>query len=356
MVWHARRNTAVRTLSKEQPMRTPLLSALVAAFSFSAAGCTDNPKPPGTPPPRVELRSAPKVEGPRVKTPPTVAASSGAVDKAQVDAALQVGLAHEDGRSVDHLARAASLHEGGDVKGALAEARRAVFDAPEDEAALERVESLAKVARAHEVRVAALDRIAALRPDDALPLILKARLQVALKDHAGAIRTGALAAKRDANNPEVYQAIGRAHLNLGQLAPAIALFEKVVELDPNHGYALNNLGFAYLRANMDDEAVDVLTRAALLLPRVAYVHNNLGVALERTGRLEEAKQAFSDASFLSPKYVKARVNVARVAALSAPATAQEPAAVGEGDDADVPQMDEGDGTGEEPPFDFDPGE
>ena len=168
----------------------------------------------------------------------------------------------------------------------------------------------------HAVGVGELERLAKLQPEDARPLIQQSRLLLSMKDYQGAIGIGTEAAKREENNPEAYQAIGRAHLNLGQLAPAIAMFEKVISLQPEHGHALNNLGFAYLRANRNEEALTVLTRAAELLPNTAWVHNNLGVALERTGRLEEAKEAYARSSFLSPKYVNAQLNVARVASVS----------------------------------------
>jgi predicted RNA polymerase sigma factor len=69
--------------------------------------------------------------------------------------------------------------------------------------------------------------------------------------------------------------------------------------------------------------VEVLERAAELLPHVAYVHNNLGVALERVGRGDEAKTAYQRAMDLSPKYVKARLNAARVAKVIVPETPVE---------------------------------
>jgi Flp pilus assembly protein TadD len=292
-------------------MKTKLLPALVAALSLNAVGCDDrSPKTQRAPEPRVVLRSAPKVEGPLVRAP-VVKAVQAEPEPPTVPAEL-LALEHEDTREVDHLARASVLREQGDFAGALAEARRAVFDAPLDIDAVEAVDAAARAAGNRAIRLLALDQVAQLRPLDPTPLVQKARVQLALGDCAGAIRTGNEAVLRDAAHPEVYQAMGRAHLSLGQLAPAIALFQKVVQLDPNHGHALNNLGFAYLRANRDREAVDALSRAAELLPKVAYVHNNLGVALERLGRIDEARRAYLEASFLSPKYVKAQVNIARV--------------------------------------------
>ncbi len=297
-------------------MKKQFLSALVAAMSFHAVGCNDNPQATPSPPaPRVELRSMPKVDGPLVKPieqPAPVVATLTPPEQTKPP----LGLEHEDLRAVDHLSRAALLRDQGDHAGALAEAQRAVFDAPEDLEAIERLELLARLNGDRTLRLRALDRIAELRPDDATPLLQKARVQLTMKDNAGAIRTGHEALLRDAQNPELYQAIGRGHLSLGQLAPAIAMFEKVVSLDPNHGHALNNLGFALLRANRDAEAVEVLTRSAELLPKVAHVQNNLGVALERVGRTDDAKRAYLEASFLSPKYVKAQLNVARVSRLA----------------------------------------
>lgn len=95
----------------------------------------------------------------------------------------------------------------------------------------------------------AFGRLAALEPNDATPLIQKARALLAMKDHAGAVMAGREAIARDEGNPEAWQVTGL----------------------------------------------------------------NLGVALERTGRAEEAKTAYGRAMDLSPKYVKARVNAARIA-------------------------------------------
>ncbi|MGA9523057.1 MAG: tetratricopeptide repeat protein [Myxococcaceae bacterium] len=302
-------------------MKKQIVAACVAALSFSATACNEQPK--SSPKPKVEVSLTPPpapVIQPVItsKVPTTaepVSSTSFIVEPTAKDLDV-LAVSHEDARNVDHLSRAVQMREIGDFTGALAEARRALFDSPDDVEVLTLIDRLTKLTNEKELRIATLERLAKLQPEDARPLVQQARVLISKKDYEGAIGIGAEAAKRDENNPEAYHAIGRAHLNLGQLAPAIAMFEKVIALEPEHGHALNNLGFAYLRANRNEEALTVLTRASELLPNVAWIHNNLGVALERVGRIDEAKDAYARSSFLSPKYVKAQLNVARVASVA----------------------------------------
>lgn len=306
-------------------MKKHILAACVAALSLSAAGCHENESTstqvsnsnphPGT------ARVSPRVEP---KSSETVALAGSSEQTSVLDAGVPlqpepvdpIALVHEENRIVDHLARSAMLREEGDLDGALAEARRAVYDSPEDVDALSAVDRLGQLMHDRTLRVNALSRVAKLKPDDATPLITQARVLLSMKQFDDAIATANEALERDDTNPEVFQALGRAYLSRRELTPAIANFQKVLSLDAEHGYALNNLGFAYLRANRNAEAVEVLTHAAQVLPNVAYVHNNLGIALERMGRTDDAKAEYMQASFLSPKYVKAQVNASRIAALT----------------------------------------
>ena len=150
----------------------------------------------------------------------------------------------------------------GDVKGALLEARRALFTSPSDVETLRTVAKLSRRAGQSELAAEAWGRVAALTPDDALPLIQQARAQLQLKDYAGATLAGREAIARDAGNAEGFQIVGLAQLAMNELGGAIASFEKAVELEPNHGWALNNLGFACLRANQNERAVTFLEHAA----------------------------------------------------------------------------------------------
>ena len=223
-----------------------------------------------------------------------------------------LGLEHGHAGRVDHVRRAEELRGEGDVEGALTEARRGVFDDREDNDALLQMAELSGRAGQKTLAARAYHELSGLLPDDAVPLIQEARMRVAVGDNQGAKEAAEEAMKRDDENPEVYQVIGRALMNQGLLPGAIASFEQAVELAPDHGYALNNLGFAYLRANENEKAVGVLTRAHDLLPEVAYVANNLGIALERTGHMDGATLAYERATELSPGYLKARLNVERM--------------------------------------------
>lgn len=241
-------------------------------------------------------------------------ASAGDVGTASSEAFLAGGLAlpHTHGRRVDHLARARTLRDLGDVSGALTECRRALHDDPADTDALALAARLARLEGQTEVAVLAYERLGRLLSEDTAALVRQARLLVSLGRYAEAIRVGEEAVLRGPEDAEVYQVLGRAHLSAGELPASILRFQQAVHLDPEHGHALNNLGFAYLRAGEDGKAADVLSRAASLLPHVAYVHNNLGVAYERLGRVEDARAAYATATRLSPRYVQARVNGDRV--------------------------------------------
>ncbi|MHB8878857.1 MAG: tetratricopeptide repeat protein [Myxococcaceae bacterium] len=293
-------------------MKKRILAACVAALSLAA--CNEPPvqQKPVAAAPKAKPTPVPIAENTPV---PSFIADAGAMTQVEARPTEPdpLGVAHEHRGKADHLGRARQMKTEGDFAGALAEARRAVFDNPADEEALAMTARFARQTGAKELAAQAYGRLGELRPDDAMPLIAHARVLIALRDFEGAVMVGSEALIRDGQNPEGFQVVGLAYLSAGELKDAISHFEKVIALSPDHGWAQNNLGFALLRANQYERAVEVLTRAAELLPNAATVHNNLGVALERTGQMDEAKLAYGRSTSLSPKYVKAKVNSARVA-------------------------------------------
>jgi tetratricopeptide (TPR) repeat protein len=144
--------------------------------------------------------------------------------------------------------------------------------------------------------------------------------------------------------------------NLGILAAregnpdlAIQLFQRALQIDPEHSIALQNLGSAYRQKKDWPQAKRTLERALALSPddpeanyglgmvyaqqndterayqylqkaiesRPAYPEalNNLGILYLRTRRPEDAKRSFETSIRLAPAYDQAYLNLARVDAI-----------------------------------------
>ena len=309
-------------------MHRHTLSLLAALWAL--AGCQKS-SPVGASPPPAPLRP----EASRALPAPSVVADAGplAADTRAAPAVV-LGLSHVDRSEVNHLAQARARREEGDTLGALNEARRQLADAPQDEEALEMVARAAQSLREPALAAEAYEELAAVREDDAEPLIQAARMHLLVKDSAGAARLATLALQRDEGSVEAYQALGRAALLDGDLRHAMEWLEQARILAPAHGWVLNNLGFAYLRANENAKALETLARAAELLPASAVVHNNLGVALERAGKTAEASAAFETSAALAPGYTRALVNRARLAMVRTTDGGQAPEPEEDGDAAE----------------------
>jgi tetratricopeptide (TPR) repeat protein len=91
---------------------------------------------------------------------------------------------------------------------------------------------------------------------------------------------------------------------------AIAAYQKVLQLDPEHAAAHINLGT--LHYNRQDYTLSERHyRAAIAIdPRYALAHFDLGNVLDETGRVAEAIQAYNTALQLAPTYGDAHYNVA----------------------------------------------
>lgn len=303
-------------------MRNIILSACFAALSLAACDAGQLRRPRAllpSSPNRLENRVLPSSEPTPVTTAAPLPIMGDGLPETSEDLAPAdtLSIPHEEHLfPVDHLARARSLRDEGDLSGALTEARRAVHDAAEDvdaaEKALDTLIQLALRSGQKQLAADAYEELAVLFPDGPEPFVQRARLLLDVGDLEGAFRSAETALELDSEYPEVYQVLGRALLSAGQLDEAIVRFQQAVHLDPYHGYALNNLGLAYLQSGQDALATEALAQAAYLLPHVGFVHNNLGLAYERMGRYEEARMAFDTATRLSPGDTKARLNLVRL--------------------------------------------
>lgn len=91
---------------------------------------------------------------------------------------------------------------------------------------------------------------------------------------------------------------------------AIAIYERVLEIDSEHAAAHINLGTLYYN-RQDYRAAEEHYRNALKIdPRYALAHFDLGNVLDETGRVAEAVDSYLTALQLAPTYADAHYNLA----------------------------------------------
>jgi tetratricopeptide (TPR) repeat protein len=91
---------------------------------------------------------------------------------------------------------------------------------------------------------------------------------------------------------------------------AVAVYERVLELDPQHAAAHINLGTLHYN-RQDYKLAEQHYRSALEIdPRYALAHFDLGNVLDETGRVTEAIETYLTAIQLAPTYADAHYNLA----------------------------------------------
>ena len=91
---------------------------------------------------------------------------------------------------------------------------------------------------------------------------------------------------------------------------AIAVYERVLELDPKHAAANINLGTLYYNRQDYRAAEEHYRRAIEIDCRYALAHFDLGNVLDETGRVKEAIQTYLTSLQLAPTYADAHYNLA----------------------------------------------
>ena len=81
---------------------------------------------------------------------------------------------------------------------------------------------------------------------------------------------------------------GAVHLRRGQPSQALACFDQVLQVRPDHAPAHNDRGLALNQLGRTAEALESFERAATLAPEMAVAHSNRAQALNALGRHEAA--------------------------------------------------------------------
>jgi tetratricopeptide (TPR) repeat protein len=93
-------------------------------------------------------------------------------------------------------------------------------------------------------------------------------------------------------------------------AEAIAIYQKVLKLDPDYAPAHINLGTLYYNQSDYEEAEAHYRTAIEADPRYALAYFDLGNVLDETQRVDEAIAAYKAALQLAPTYADAHYNLA----------------------------------------------
>jgi tetratricopeptide (TPR) repeat protein len=96
----------------------------------------------------------------------------------------------------------------------------------------------------------------------------------------------------------------------GDQSRAIAAYQRVLELDPEHAAAHINLGTLHYNRQEYGLAEKHYRAAVVVDPRYALAHFDLGNVLDETGRVAEAIQTYKTALQLAPTYADAHYNLA----------------------------------------------
>lgn len=98
----------------------------------------------------------------------------------------------------------------------------------------------------------------------------------------------------------------------GRCKEAAALYNEILNQDPENALAYHNLGLIVADSAGPGAAIPLFWYAVRLKPDLADGHNSLGNVLMKVGRLVEAEQSFRSASELAPETASFHFNLANV--------------------------------------------
>lgn len=111
------------------------------------------------------------------------------------------------------------------------------------------------------------------------------------------------------NIPEIHNNRGAALAGLERFGDAAAAYRRAIALKPDYAEAFNNLGNALVGLGQLDEAERALRKAVVLNPRIARFRTNLGLVFKCQSRFGEAEAAHREAIALDPYLPEAHHNL-----------------------------------------------
>jgi len=98
----------------------------------------------------------------------------------------------------------------------------------------------------------------------------------------------------------------------GDSDAAIATWQRILEINPNHAGAYNKLGYLELQRGGYEPALKYLQKYIFLAPDLANPHDSYGEVLMTLGRYEEAEKEFRTSVRMQPDFYPSLVNLGRI--------------------------------------------
>ncbi len=115
--------------------------------------------------------------------------------------------------------------------------------------------------------------------------------------------------------PWVWYVLGWSHYALGEYAPAVAVWQRVLDADPAFEPVYFDLADAYLQQRAYDSALGLLRTAGARWPADAEILDAQGVIQTTVGALDDAMKSFEGALVVAPENETSHFNLARACEL-----------------------------------------
>jgi predicted TPR repeat methyltransferase len=102
------------------------------------------------------------------------------------------------------------------------------------------------------------------------------------------------------------------HHQAGRLRKAVAIYQQILQVQPDHADALHLSGLVNHQLGQHDLAYTLIDQAIALNPRAAQFHNNLGEVCRALNRPDEALACYAKAVTLQPDFPEAHRNIGLV--------------------------------------------
>jgi tetratricopeptide (TPR) repeat protein len=122
-------------------------------------------------------------------------------------------------------------------------------------------------------------------------------------------------ARKYPEEKRVHQRLASHYRGKRQFYQAVEEYKKVLELDPNYGWALNELAYMYTDIEEFERAAEYFQRYAEISPGDANPVDSMGELYFRMGRLEEAIEKYKEALEIKPDFYYAYWEIAYIYAL-----------------------------------------